>query len=445
MTIFELCRNQAFWLMDAIKGGNVKKYLQLLKNCEDGKWTDDEIENYQYKKTIKLLQHCRSTVPFYKSQTSTNLIDWPVVKKATFKNGYEQFLSSCYQKENLIRMSTSGSTGTPFVCYQDVMKKRHVNAEVLYYNGQTGYQIGRRIIYLRSVVSEISKSKLLQFAQNIYLLNCTDLSDRGIEEKIDFIREYTKDCGAMMMGYSSTLDAFRKYFEKYGFDKAAGCNLYGIVGGSTMLYDNTRWAMEKAFNCKCFSRYANEENGFLGQDGVENNTFFMNRANYVVEILKLNSDEPAEIGEIGRIVVTDLYNYAMPMVRYDTGDVGAWSFVEHNGKSRKAIGSFGGRVVDMIYNCNGETTSPHSISTAMWKFQNIEKYQFAQKEIGIYEIRLVLSENNTIINENELIKALKVVVGQSADICVKILDDIPPLKSGKYRYIINEMNNKYKQ
>ena len=94
-----MCRNKAFWLMDAIKGGNVRKYLQLLKNCEDGKWTDDEIENYQYKKTIKLLQHCRSTVPFYKSQTSINLIDWPVVKKATFKNGYEQFLSSSTKKK----------------------------------------------------------------------------------------------------------------------------------------------------------------------------------------------------------------------------------------------------------------------------------------------------------------------------------------------------------
>ena len=75
------------------------------------------------------------------------------------------------------------------------------------------------------------------------MLNCTDLSEAGIETKLKFIKKYTKGCGAMMMGYSSTLDAFRKYFDKYGFDKAKGCNLYGVVGGSTMLYDNTRYTI----------------------------------------------------------------------------------------------------------------------------------------------------------------------------------------------------------
>ena len=90
-----------------------------------------------------------------------------------------------------------------------------------------------------------------------------------------------------------------------------------------MLFDNTRMSLEQAFHCKCVSRYANEENGFLGQDYTKNNIFIPNRANYYIEILKLDSEESAELNEVGRIVVTDLYNYAMPMIRYDTGDFGA--------------------------------------------------------------------------------------------------------------------------
>ena len=334
-------------------------------------------------------------------------------------------------------MSTSGSTGTPFVSYQDIRKKKSVNAETLFYNGQIGYQIGRRIIYLRSVVSETQKSLLQQFAQNIYLLDCTDLSDQGIEHKLSLIERLSKRGGAMLMGYSSTLDVFRKYFERNGYDKAQRCNLFGIVGGSTMLYDETRSAMETAFKCKCVSRYANEENGFLGQDGQENNEFLMNRADYYVEILKADSDQPADIGEVGRIVVTDLMNYAMPMIRYDTGDVGAWKKIKTNNGERLAIGSFGGRKVDMIYGADNQPISPHSISTAMWKWKAIEQYQFAQVAAGSYQMRINVSDAK--ISEDELIYDLRKVVGAEAKIEIIYVNDIPVLNSGKRRYIVNEM------
>ena len=234
MIFLELCRNQAFWAMDAIKGGKVRKALKLLKKCEDGIWSDAEVEAYQQECLEKLLRHCIATVPAYKEQKSICLQDWPVVNKSVLKSGQNQVLSSIYDKESLIAMTTSGSTGTPFTCYQDIGKKRHVNAEVLYYNGKTGYKIGKKIIYFRSIVGEVSKSKLQQFFENIVLLDCNDLSDEKIAKNLKIIAKESGRCGAMMMGYCSTLDAFRKFLEKYGYDKAKDCNINGIVGGSEM-------------------------------------------------------------------------------------------------------------------------------------------------------------------------------------------------------------------
>lgn len=364
MTLLEIYRNKAFWLIDFLKGGKVAHYLNLLNSCENNRVSSDEICNFQKQELETLLDHAKKTVPYYHGLSTHDITEWPVMNKSIIRSNYESFCSNNFNSDELIHMSTSGSTGTPFESLQNIDKKKSINAETLFYNGKTGYKIGRRIIYLRSVVAETQKTKLQQFLQNIYLLDCTDLSDEGIKEKIEFIKKYSKKCGAMLMGYSSTLDAFRDYFERHGYDEAIGCNLYGIVGGSTMLYDETRAAMEKAFHCKCFSRYANEENGFLGQDEEENNVFLMNRANYFVEVLKFDSDEYAEKYEVGRIVVTDLRNMAMPMIRYDTGDVGAW--VKYKGFDYRAIGNFGGRSIDMIYDSNGRLISPHSISTAMW-------------------------------------------------------------------------------
>ena len=436
MKLLEFARGRAFWIIDSLKGKKIKSALEILHNCEDGIWSEDQVSRYQNEQIQKLLSHAKVTVPFYADQEDTVLQNWPVINKNIIRSNGDNALSNKYDKDNLITMSTSGSTGTPFTCWQDSNKKKHVNAETLYYNGQIGFSIGRRIIYLRSVVSEVEKSNLQQFAQNIYVLDCNDLSDNAIKEKLKFIVDYSKGCGAMVMGYASTLTAFHKYFEKYGYDVVKDANVYGVVSGSEMLYDATRLSIEKAFNCRCISRYANEENGFLGQDRDKNNVFFMNRANYFVEILKMNSDEMAEDGEVGRIVVTDLYNYAMPMIRYDTGDVGARVRVIHNGSERYAVGSFGGRIVDTVKDFNGNLVSPYAITNLMWKYKKVKQFQFVQKAKGKYQ--LILNVQKHDINESEIIRDYKKIFGQNSEFFISYCDDIPVLASGKRRYIVNE-------
>lgn len=439
MKLLEFARGSAFWVMDSLKGKKVKSALEILHNCEDGIWSEEQIKKHQEEQIQKLLAHAKTTVPFYSDQSDTVLSNWPVVNKNVLRSNGNDILSNMYQKENLIAMSTSGSTGTPFTSWQDGDKKKHVNAETLYYNGKIGFSIGRRIIYLRSIVSEVSKSKLQQFSQNIYLLDCNDLSDSGIKEKLKFIVNYSKGCGAMLMGYASTFTAFQKYFDKYGYEEVAEAKIYGIASGSEMLYDATRETLEKAFKCQCVSRYANEENGFLGQDDDENNVFLMNRADYYIEVLKMKSDEPAEEGEIGRIVVTDLYNYAMPMIRYDTGDVGAYITRRYKGVERKAIGSFGGRKVDMVTDYFGNLVSPFSVTNMMWKYKMVKQYQFVQQEKGKY--RIILNANKEEINEKELILDYKHIFGNDSFFEIEYRDEIPVMASGKRRYIVNESNN----
>lgn len=438
MTFLEFCRNKAFWLMDSLRGGYIKKAYEIIKKCDQGVWSEQQIDAYQQEAISKLLIHTRNTVAAYANMQSLELADWPVVSKRELKECLEEHISSNYNMSKLIVMSTSGSTGTPFRCYQDVLKKRHVNAEVLYYNGLVNFTIGRRIIYFRSIVGEVSKSRLTQFFQNIRLIDCQNLSDEGIRNKLKEIRDCSVEGGGMILSYASTLDAFRKYFQKNGFDDASGCNIYGIVSGSEMLQDITRDTLEKAFCCKVVSRYANEENGFLGQDDMVNNVFIPNKADYYYEILKLDSDEPASLGEVGRIVVTDLYNYAMPFVRYDTGDVGAWVETEHYGRRIKAIGNFGGRVVDMIFDTSGNQVSPHSITNRMWEFQDISQYQFVQKGERQYSIKLNIDKAD-FTKEAYLISLFLDVLGNDADISIEYCREIPVLASGKRRYIVNEM------
>lgn len=146
--------------MDLLRGGNIKKAYDIIEKCDKGIWSEAEIEAYQKNAIIKLLAHAKKTVPAYKEQQTIELTQWPVVCKTDLRDNLDNHISENYNKENLIVMSTSGSTGTPFRCYQDGLKKRHVNAEVLYFNGLVNFKIGRKIIYFRSIVGEVSKSRL---------------------------------------------------------------------------------------------------------------------------------------------------------------------------------------------------------------------------------------------------------------------------------------------
>lgn len=114
MKLLEFARGTAFWTLDSLKGKKVWTALQTLKNCEDGIWSEAQIREYQDKQFKKLLSHAKTTVPFYQNQADANLENWPVVNKNVLRSNGDNVLSTEYKKENLIQMSTSGSTGTPF-------------------------------------------------------------------------------------------------------------------------------------------------------------------------------------------------------------------------------------------------------------------------------------------------------------------------------------------
>lgn len=434
MNLLSKLRGIAFWTLDNIKGGQVRNAYEDLEKYDHMDSLSTELMEYQNKALDDLLSHASTTTEFYKKYYSKDLSisDFPLIDKNIIRENQDDFLSNKYTKDQLVTTSTSGSTGTPFVCYQNREKKKRVNGEIIYYSGKVGYAVGSNLIFLRSLTDRTRKSPLHQWIQNENLIDVSSLDHKGIKKIISEMEEASKH-GSMVLSYSGTYDVLRDYFIKNPIDH--NCNIHGMVGGAEMLFDDTREMMEKVFNCKCVSRYSNQENGVLGQDDIKNNNFILNEAHYYIEIFDLEKDEPAKEGEVGRIVVTDLYNYAMPMIRYDTGDIGSFVYLERNGVRKKAIGNFGGRKLDMVYDCNGNPLSPHKVSVSFWSFPEFKQYQFIQE--GQKEYRVKLNVEGEFTKQDELRKMLMDLVGSQAEISIEMVDEIPTLSSGKRKYIMN--------
>lgn len=434
--MLEFVRRAAFYLLDGLQGGPIRKALRELKRWDTMDAEDTALWEYHGQRLAELIDHAQKTTAFYGKTQAQSIEDMPVITKNTIKAQQDDFLSSKYRKEDLVTMYTSGSTGTPLVSYQDARKKKKVNAECIYYSQKVGYDVGQPLVYLRAAVKQITKSSLKQFMQNQPLISCKDLSDTGVEQLLNTIAG-TSGEKKTLIAYASTFDAFSDYFIRSGNRHPKEYpGVVGIISGAEMLYDQTRQSLEEYFGCRCVSRYSNEENGVLAQDDQQNNVFLINEAHYYIEILKMDSDQPAENGEIGRVVVTDLFNYAMPMIRYDTGDIGAMTLVTAGNVKRRAISNFGGRKCDMITDAKGQRISSHMVTNLLWSFTDIRQFQFIQEKKGRYHV--VINPEKEFTREQELIDTMRTLVGNEAEVTVSYVSEIPILSSGKRKYIVNK-------
>lgn len=436
MEVLSLLRKKAFWILDYMRGSLVKDAYNDIKKIDELDSSDAFISKYQKEAWKELKEKACSKTRAYAPYANSSFFEFPMITKQDIRNAQEDFLSVEFNKDELIQMSTSGSTGTPFVCYQNSTKKCRVNAEVIYYSEKVGYKLGENLSYIRTIVKQNKKSNLKQFIQNQSLINCGQLSDEGIEGILRSIQRESKKGKVTLLAYGSTYTALKDYILKHNIKNFGGCNVKGIISGSDMLFDETREVVSNAFDhAVMVSRYSNEENGVIGQDEGINNVFVINEADYIVEILDENAKIVPE-GTLGRIVVTDLFNYAMPMIRYDTGDIGAIQTFDINGKRKKCICQFSGRRVDVIFDADGNALSPHAITNAMWDFPDILQFQLIQVAHRTYKLKLNVPDS--FKREKQLLEALKQVLGENALVEIQRVNEIPVLASGKRRYIVNE-------
>jgi len=411
-----------FWLKDALSGGKVRKVYNELKK--------DEVcfnKENQASKLNELLEYVKNNCEYYKNY-ELNIKKFPVMNKQIIKDNFDSIISKNYNVDNLHKMSTSGSTGTPFTVYQNSEKRNAVLAEVIYFGEKANFKFGEKELYSRIWVKQVQKSKLRKFLQNIVTFDISRLDDNSLSDLYDTLCNKKVKC---MLSYASTLKSFDVFLKNNDINNKSV--LKSIISGSELLNEDVRKNLSHRFGCNVYSRYSNEENGILGQDNGLEKTFLLNETNYYFEFLKLDSDEETSQGELSRIVVTDLYNTAMPMIRYDTGDLCYYSIVD----GKHYITEIQGRRGDLIYSTNHIPLSLHVVTNNMWEIPNILQWKFVQLDEKRYKIILNVESNFSYENEKALDIKFKEILGNDAILIFDYIDEIPVLNSGKRKYIEN--------
>lgn len=430
-------RSKIFWLKDKINGGYLRENFLQIKNILETSSAierDAVIEN----RLNLLINHAKNSCVFYKRlDNPTNIVDFPVINKLSIRKETNSFISDKYKKDDLISVVTSGSTGTPFQVYHDRKKIIRNSADTIYFAHRAGFNVGDKLFYLKIWSASNHKSKLTAKMQNVVPFDVLKFNDKEIER---FISMLNKKGRKGILGYASALELVCKYLERYPEKVHDKIQVHSAISMSESLTDFTKVCFNKYFNVDLYARYSNLENGIIAQQfDKSGNSYMINTASYYIEVLKFDSDVSVEPGEMGRIVVTDLYNYGMPMLRYDTGDIGKFALKENGDIDKTILDHIEGRKMDLLFDTKGDLVSSFIMYKNMWKYTEIFQYQIIQS--GKREYQLKINVEKDFKRESELISEFKSYLGNDADFRIEYVSEIPLLASGKRKKIVNTYYN----
>ena len=436
MILDERLRWMGFWMLDKMKGGKTREYYDQIRYA----WKEGSSVEETEKRIQNLIAHAVKTTDFYKDYPETcSLEDLPVVNKDTFRQQYDRFVSSTYKDapDNRV-MCTSGSTGTPLRMIQNRDKIRHNTAGGIFLGAAAGYYIGMKEAFIRVWVNNVRKNKFQLLQENLIMMDSSRMDEKALEEMFHVIEKKKVKC---LVGYSSALGELSEYIRKTGRD-ISRWSVEMVFSMGEALPQETYDLTKELFGFSPVRSYGNNENGFIAIQLDEDPEYTVDLYNFYPEILKLDSDEPAKPGELGRIVVTDYYNKTFPMVRYDTGDTGKMRvYYDKNGRVHAKYTEIYGRRGSLMYNTKGEPLSIHVFMNTLLKFEGTV-YQAKCIQWGEKDYELLVNADRSRLDETELLAAYRHYLGEDAELRITYVDQIPIQASGKFMVCENKWNGR---
>ncbi|MBR1889257.1 MAG: phenylacetate--CoA ligase family protein [Alloprevotella sp.] len=333
--------------------------------------------------------------------------------------------------------TTGGSTGKPLKVYKD----KRFKAEILGWRAFSMWNISpadnTAITHRRVPQSGFArfKNRLLWWPTKRIYLSATSMSEEEISR---FVQDLTRYKIVWITGYAGALECVADYILAHHIQITT---LQLVWSTSAPLTTNSRNKMERAFGCKVMDQYGSCEVSHIAQQCPHSEHLHINYDFVHVDIVDGNGLPVYD--EEGDILVTDLYNYAFPLIRYKLGDRGC--FVKEAcecGVSLPLMKSVKGRTSDMVYTPGGRVIDGSYLTTIFDNYpEEIDQFQIYQKadySIVVY-YRPKDSATERIDKVIETIRAtLESDVASEIPISFQQVETIAH-DAGKTRYIISEV------
>jgi len=415
----QILYNGTNWLRDFnIPMRDMYRQLNLKKTQW---WSKNELEALQNKYLRHLIKHAYQHVPFYHKlfqkrglrpddiKTKDDLVKLPITTKKLMRNNYDWFSCPVYR---LGTFKSSGTSGTPWRYHWS-----HLWIQIwenIIWRGWNwaGYTKGKRMAsFLSGSLGNVALAPAGMIAGG-------NVNTVKLENLIQQLKAYKPQHFYVFPKAAYIVAKYLLEQNDYSIQ------VESVITTSEPLYDWQREVIEEVFQCKVFDEWGSNDGANTAHECSEHCGMHHAAERNIIEIVD------------GRIIATDLWNYALPFIRYENGDAGIWLDECPCGRKLPLLKVYG-RKYDFIFT-KTEIIFPNIIWYRLLNFAvGIDSLQIVQKSLDSIELKVVKGRNFSDFEFQRAIAEVKDLL-KGMDVKVSFLDKIPLTPAGKWRNVINE-------
>lgn len=371
-------------------------------------------------KIIKIIPYYRDRDLYYNNKIQ-KITDFPLLDKTDIIGKEEDFISKKINKKSLIKVSTGGTSGKSLNFYKTVSDIIKEEAFISHSLSLIGNDL--KIGVLRG--NKPSKG-IFEYKFGCLLLSSYDLSKENVKKYVELIKKYEINC---LHVYPTSIHIFCKYLIelKESIDLP---NLKGILSSSEILTKEDKSLILELFpKITLIDHYGqNEHVAFALSINMGFYKFFKNYS--YVEFHDFG--ETKDQNRIAEIVGTNIFNHAMPLLRYKTED---FVEIDNNGN----ICSIIGRTQDFIINKRNNIV-PCIVVTRNNTLQNVITFQYYQEKIGELIYRVLVNNKFSNIDEKAILEDMNNCFNGLIDVKVELVTHFEKTKAGKQKRLIQKLD-----
>jgi phenylacetate-CoA ligase len=427
------------------------KYFSYSRFLERSQWWPREtLEAYQITRLKAVCEHASRHVPYYRRlfaerglkpedfNTLKDLERIPVLTKECLVRDPQSFVAENIplgrHKSRYKLVKTSGSTGRPLSVYRDRNTLYQIYAVKRWRNSLAGIGGRFRLIHAWSKPFLENGWDAAVWHEPYYAKLSLSTLPRDAGRFGDYLSVIKKFKPDFVCGAPSFLSALASYARKKGvFDTRFPVFLSYYEN----LYSFQKEIIQQQFGCDVFSCYATEEFELMAAECIHHEGMHIESRKGILEIVD-DGGRHRSPGEKGRIVYSSFDNFVMPLIRYETGDIGSVARTRCScGRVLPLLTALEGRTSEVISYRN-KNIYPSVLSLALRGLENVKECQFVYKGEGLLRARVVKMDEGLFFDTARLIAQLKAVIGEDFVIQVDFAGSIARSAAGKFAFVSNE-------
>ncbi len=332
---------------------------------------------------------------------------------------------------------TGGSTGTPLTFKVDRATQQAREASLMWANSLAGWKPGGRIAMLWGSDRDTKaafrdwKLNLRWWLDNMRWYNAFNMGEREMRAFHSGMSAFRPH---LVVAYAGSLLTYARYLAAQGIKPSYP--LTALVSSAECLTPPMREANEQVFDQRVYDRYGNREAGAIAAECECHKGLHVNESDFLVEI---EGDDPYRTP--GALLITYCRNRAMPLIRYNTGDLATWEAGACAcGRHTLRLARIVGRQSDTIRTASGNLVPGVYFTHVLYGSKAVREFQFVQEDLQHYRL-LVVADATCTEDETRWRRKILEVLDRDAELVVDYVEAIPVLASGKRRFTLSKLTS----